>query len=406
MTASFVILALVVATALAFDFTNGFHDTANAMATSIATGALKPKVAVALSAVLNLVGAFLSVQVALTVTNAVVKIQDKSGAPRPELVGSGGVALLLIVLAGLVGGITWNLVTWLLGLPSSSSHALFGGLIGSAIAGLGFSGVNWAGDGTKLDGVIGKVVLPAVMSPVIAGVVAGVGTWLIYRVVAGVAARYTETSFRWGQIGSASLVSLAHGTNDAQKTMGVITLALIASGEWSSTTSIPLWVKVSCALAIALGTYLGGWRIIRTMGKGLVEISPPQGMAAESASAVVILASSQLGFALSTTHVTTGAILGTGVGRPGAQVRWAVAGRMAIAWLLTLPAAAVVGALMWWIGDLVGGVAGAVVIVAVLLALAATVFLRSRRDPVHADNVNNEWDAPAPSSREPATAAR
>jgi len=405
-TASFVILALVVATALAFDFTNGFHDTANAMATSIATGALKPKVAVALSAVLNLVGAFLSVQVALTVTNAVVKIQDKSGAPRPELVGSGGVALLLIVLAGLVGGITWNLVTWLLGLPSSSSHALFGGLIGSAIAGLGFSGVNWAGDGTKLDGVIGKVVLPAVMSPVIAGVVAGVGTWLIYRVVAGVAARYTETSFRWGQIGSASLVSLAHGTNDAQKTMGVITLALIASGEWSSTTSIPLWVKVSCALAIALGTYLGGWRIIRTMGKGLVEISPPQGMAAESASAVVILASSQLGFALSTTHVTTGAILGTGVGRPGAQVRWAVAGRMAIAWLLTLPAAAVVGALMWWIGDLVGGVAGAVVIVAVLLALAATVFLRSRRDPVHADNVNNEWDAPAPSSREPTTAAR
>jgi len=405
-TASFVILALVVATALAFDFTNGFHDTANAMATSIATGALKPKVAVALSAVLNLVGAFLSVQVALTVTNAVVKIQDKSGAPRPELVGSGGVALLLIVLAGLVGGITWNLVTWLLGLPSSSSHALFGGLIGSAIAGLGFSGVNWAGDGTKLDGVIGKVVLPAVMSPVIAGVVAGVGTWLIYRVVAGVAARYTETSFRWGQIGSASLVSLAHGTNDAQKTMGVITLALIASGEWSSTTSIPLWVKVSCALAIALGTYLGGWRIIRTMGKGLVEISPPQGMAAESASAVVILASSQLGFALSTTHVTTGAILGTGVGRPGAQVRWAVAGRMAIAWLLTLPAAAVVGALMWWIGDLIGGVAGAVVIVAVLLALAATVFLRSRRDPVHADNVNNEWDAPAPSSREPATAAR
>jgi len=405
-TASFVILALVVATALAFDFTNGFHDTANAMATSIATGALKPKVAVALSAVLNLVGAFLSVQVALTVTNAVVKIQDKSGAPRPELVGSGGEALLLIVLAGLVGGITWNLVTWLLGLPSSSSHALFGGLIGSAIAGLGFSGVNWAGDGTKLDGVIGKVVLPAVMSPVIAGVVAGVGTWLIYRVVAGVAARYTETSFRWGQIGSASLVSLAHGTNDAQKTMGVITLALIASGEWSSTTSLPLWVKVSCALAIALGTYLGGWRIIRTMGKGLVEISPPQGMAAESASAVVILASSQLGFALSTTHVTTGAILGTGVGRPGAQVRWAVAGRMAIAWLLTLPAAAVVGALMWWIGDLVGGVAGAVVIVAVLLALAATVFLRSRRDPVHADNVNNEWDAPAPSSREPATAAR
>ncbi len=300
MTASFVILALVVVTALAFDFTNGFHDTANAMATSIATGALRPRIAVALSAVLNLVGAFLSVQVALTVTNAVVKIQDRSGAPRPELLAGAGQALLLIVLAGLVGGIVWNLLTWLLGLPSSSSHALFGGLIGAAIAGLGFAGVNWQGDGSKLDGVVGKVILPAVLSPVIAGVVAGVGTWLIYRVTAGVARRYQEKGFRWGQIGSASLVSLAHGTNDAQKTMGVITLALIASGQWHSTTGIPVWVKLVCALAIALGTYLGGWRIIRTMGKGLVEISPPQGMAAESASAAVILASSQLGFALST----------------------------------------------------------------------------------------------------------
>lgn len=405
-TASFVILALVVVTALAFDFTNGFHDTANAMATSIATGALKPKVAVTLSAVLNLVGAFLSVQVALTVTNAVVKIQDGSGAPRPELVSGGGQALLLIVLAGLVGGIAWNLLTWLLGLPSSSSHALFGGLVGAAIAGLGFSGVNWAGDGTKLDGVVGKVVLPALMSPVIAGVVAGVGTWLVYRVTTGVAAKYTENGFRWGQIGTASLVSLAHGTNDAQKTMGVITLALIASGEWSSTTSIPLWVKVSCALAIALGTYLGGWRIIRTLGKGLVEITPPQGMAAESAAAVVILTSSQLGFALSTTHVATGSILGTGVGRPGGEVRWAVAGRMVVAWVLTLPAAAVVGALTWVVGNAVGGVAGAVVVVALLVALAVTVFLRSRQDPVHADNVNDEWSGTPDTAREPAAAAR
>ncbi|MEP6799478.1 MAG: inorganic phosphate transporter, partial [Lapillicoccus sp.] len=192
MTTATIILALVVVTALAFDFTNGFHDTGNAMATSIATGALKPKVAVALSAVLNLVGAFLSVEVALTVTNAVINIQDKSGAPKPEFTANSGYALLLIILAGLVGGIVWNLLTWLLGLPSSSSHALFGGLIGAAIAGLGFSGVKWNGDGTKLDGVIGKVILPALVSPVIAGVVAALGTWLIFRVVAGVAERFTE----------------------------------------------------------------------------------------------------------------------------------------------------------------------------------------------------------------------
>ena len=215
-----VILLLVVITALGFDFTNGFHDTANAMATSIATGALRPKVAVLLSAALNLVGAFLSVEVALTVTNAVVRIQSSDGAPRPELLADGGTALLLIVLAGVVGGILWNLLTWLLGLPSSSSHALFGGLIGAAVAGLGWAGVNWTGDGSKLDGVLGKVVLPALMSPVIAGAVAAAGTWIIYRITVGVATRFTDHGFRWGQIGSASLVSLAHGTNDAQKTMG------------------------------------------------------------------------------------------------------------------------------------------------------------------------------------------
>ncbi|MEO5744664.1 MAG: inorganic phosphate transporter, partial [Terracoccus sp.] len=241
MTSELVVLVLVVITALGFDFTNGFHDTGNAMATSIATGALRPKVAVALSASLNLLGAFLSVEVALTVTNAVIKIQDKSGAPKAEFLTGGGNALLIIVMAGLVGGIVWNLVTWLVGLPSSSSHALFGGLIGAAIAGLGFGGVNWVGDGSKLDGVVGKVILPALLSPVIAAFVATVGTWLIYRITAGVAKRRTESGFRWGQIGSASLVSLAHGTNDAQKTMGVITLALIASGHWSQTGQIPLW---------------------------------------------------------------------------------------------------------------------------------------------------------------------
>ncbi len=399
MTTATVVLALVVVTALAFDFTNGFHDTGNAMATSIATGALKPKVAVALSGVLNLVGAFLSVEVALTVTNAVINIQDKSGAPKPEFLAGGGYSLLLIVLCGLVGGIVWNLLTWLFGLPSSSSHALFGGLIGAAIAGLGLSGVKWNGDGTKLDGVIGKVILPALVSPVIAGAVAALGTWLIFRVVAGVAERFTETGFRWGQIGSASLVSLAHGTNDAQKTMGVITLALIAGGEWTDTKNIPFWVKLSCAVAISAGTYLGGWRIIRTLGKGLVEISSPQGMAAESASAAVILASSHLGFALSTTHVATGSILGTGVGKKGAEVRWNVALRMVAAWMITLPAAAVVGAVMWFIGHLVGGLAGAIVVFLILVAFAVYMFVRSRSQPVHAGNVNDEWEAPATTKR-------
>ncbi len=398
---STLVLVLVIVTALAFDFTNGFHDTGNAMATSIATGALSPKIAVILSAVLNLVGAFLSVQVALTVTNAVIRVQDKTGAPKESLVADHGYPLLLIILCGLVGGIVWNLLTWLLGLPSSSSHALFGGLIGSTVAALGIDGVKWNGEGHKLDGVIGKVIMPALLSPVIASVVAAVGTWLVYAVTRGVARKFTESGFRWGQIGSASLVSLAHGTNDAQKTMGVITLALIAGGHWSDTSAIPVWVKLACALAIALGTYIGGWRIIRTLGKGLVEISSPQGMAAESASAAVILASSHLGFALSTTHVATGSILGTGIGRRGAEVRWAVAGRMAVAWLITLPAAAAVGGATWWVGDLLGGAAGPIVVFGVLVALALVMWARAKRAPVHAGNVNDPWApraAPSPSA--------
>ncbi|HRB99086.1 MAG: inorganic phosphate transporter [Candidatus Lutibacillus vidarii] len=397
MSSAAVILALVVVVALTFDFTNGFHDTANAMATSIATGALRPKAAVALSAVLNLVGAFLSVEVAVTVTNAVVKLQDSTGAPAQALLVDQGQGLLLIVLAGLVGGIIWNLLTWLLGLPSSSSHALFGGLVGATIAGLGMSGVNWVGNGTKLDGVIGKVVMPALLSPLIAVAIAGVGTWLIYRITAGVERRFQERGFRWGQIGSASLVSLAHGTNDAQKTMGVITLALIASGSWSDTKSVPFWVKLTCALAIALGTYLGGWRIIRTLGKGLVEIDSPQGMAAESSSAAVILASSHLGFALSTTHVATGSILGTGIGR-GATVRWGVAGRMVLAWFVTFPAAGLVGAITWYVGHAVGGLAGAFTVCAILIGLASWMWRRSRRAPVDHTNVNADWTAPDPAA--------
>ncbi|GAA1387940.1 inorganic phosphate transporter [Luteococcus peritonei] len=384
---------LVVATAIAFDFTNGFHDTGNAMATSIATGALKPKTAVTLSAILNLIGAFLSVEVALTVTNAVVKIQDKTGAPKSEYLANHGHMLLMIVFCGLVGGIVWNLLTWLLGLPSSSSHALFGGLVGSTLVALGAGGVNWMGDGHKLDGVVGKVVLPAFASPAVAALVATCGTWLVYKITEGVAERYKESGFRWGQIGTASLVSLAHGTNDAQKTMGVITLALIAYGTWTDTTSIPWWVKVACAVAIALGTYIGGWRIIRTLGKGLVEISSPQGMAAEASSAAVILTSSHLGFALSTTHVATGSILGTGLGKRGAEVRWGVALRMVLAWFITLPSAALVGALCYLVGDNLPGYLGVAAVFTILLVTAGWIYARSRKAPVSAHNVNDEWEA-------------
>ena len=402
-TPELIVLALVVVTALAFDFTNGFHDTGNAMATSIATGALKPRAAVTLSAVLNLVGAFLSVEVALTVTNAVVNIQDSSGAPRPELIDDGGMALLMIILAGLTGAIIWNLLTWLFSLPSSSSHALFGGLVGATMAGLGVGGVKWVGDGTKLDGVVGKVILPALMSPVIAVLVAALGTWLVFKITAGVAEKYRESGFRWGQIGSASLVSLAHGTNDAQKTMGVITLALIATGSWTDLTAVPFWVKLACALAIALGTYLGGWRIIRTLGKGLVEIASPQGMAAESSSAAVILASSHMGFALSTTHVATGSILGTGIGKRDATVNWKVAGRMLLAWGITLPAAGIVGAVMWFVGHTIGGLLGAAVVFAILVAASYWMYQRSKRSAVDHRNVNDEWVEKATAEGGPVT---
>ncbi|MGL5405250.1 MAG: inorganic phosphate transporter [Propionibacteriaceae bacterium] len=392
MSIELLLLVLVVITALAFDFTNGFHDTGNAMATSIATGALHPKRAVLISAILNLVGAFLSVEVALTVTNAVIKIQDKTGAPKPEYLANHGHTLLMLVFCGLIGGIIWNLLTWLWGLPSSSSHALFGGLIGATVGALGWGEINWAGNGTKIDGVIGKVVLPAFASPVVAALVAMIATWLVHRITHNVSERYRETGFRWGQIGTSSLVSLAHGTNDAQKTMGVITLALIAYGDWTSTTEIPWWVKVSCAIAIFLGTYSGGWRIIRTLGKGLVEISAPQGLSAEASSAAVILTSSHLGFALSTTHVATGSILGSGLGKPGAEVRWSVALRMVMAWLITLPAAGIVGYVVYLVGSLIPGYAGVLTVFAILLVAAGVMYRHSQKEPVDSHNVNNEWE--------------
>ena len=383
MTTELIILVIVVLTALAFDFTNGFHDTGNAMATSIATGALKPKTAVALSASLNLVGAFLSVEVARSVGSGIVNLDRID-------VATDGPALMLIVFTGLVGGILWNVLTWLLGLPSSSSHALFGGLIGSAIVAIGFDGVQWMG-------VLSKIIVPAVLSPVIAAIVAATGTWLVYRIAAPVADDRKHGGFRKGQVATASLMSLAHGTNDAQKTMGVIFLALVASGTLSNDDAIPLWVKASCAIAIALGTYLGGWRIIRTLGKGIVEVDTPQGVAADGASAAIILTSSHFGMALSTTHVASGSILGSGLGRKGAEVRWSVAGRMVVAWLITLPAAAIVGALTWLIGHGLNALTGTqfigeMTVFALLVIFCFLMWRHSQKDNIDASNVTGDWD--------------
>lgn len=410
MSAEMLILVLLVITALGFDFTNGFHDTGNAMATSIATGALKPKVAVGLSAVLNLVGAFLSVEVAATITKDVLKIQQVSGDNAGELLpGLNSDTALIIIFAGLVGAILWNVFTWLFGLPSSSSHALFGGLIGSGIAAIGTGGVNW-------EGVLGKIVVPALFAPVIALLVAACGTWMVFKLTQKVLESRKEAGFRYGQIATASLVSLAHGTGDAQKTMGVIALALIATGHLDSATvshGLPFWVIASCAFAIAIGTYLGGWRIIRTLGKGLVEISSPQGMAAEASSAAIILTSSAAGMPLSTTQVATGSIMGSGIGKKGAQVRWQVAGRMAVAWITTLPAAGAVGALCFVLADRIGGLAGAGTIFAILILGCFYMWRRAQRQKIDAGNVNADWDentdsivpAEAPADLAPAGAA-
>ncbi|WP_006247257.1 inorganic phosphate transporter [Mycolicibacterium tusciae] len=365
------LLIIVVITALAFDFTNGFHDTGNAMAASIASGALKPKAAVTMSAVLNLIGAFLSTAVAAAIAKGLIEP---------------GLVTLELVFAGLVGGIVWNLLTWLLGLPSSSSHALIGGIVGAMLAAVGGHGVIWAG-------LLSKVLVPAVLAPVIATLVASIGTWLVYRMVRGVPEKRTNSGFRYGQVGSAALISLAHGTNDAQKTMGVIFLALIAYGSAAESDPMPpFWVIFACAVAIALGTYLGGWRIIRTLGKGLVEIKPPQGLAADSSSATIILLSSHFGYSLSTTHVATGSILGSGIGKAGADVRWGVAGRMASAWLITLPAAGTVGAAMYWLVNSIGGFVGATVGFLFLAGVSFIIWLQSRKTPIDHNNVNDEWE--------------
>ncbi|MGW7686518.1 anion permease [Kribbella sp. NPDC054772] len=367
------LVVVVIVTALVFDFTNGFHDTANAMATSIATGALKPKVAVAVSAVLNLVGAFISTEVAKTISSGIV---DDAKVTVP------------VIFGGLVGAILWNLLTWYLGLPSSSSHALFGGLIGATWIASGSDAVHFAT-------VVQKIIVPAVLAPIVAGVVALLGTFLAYKITARARKQTVNDSFRAGQIASASLVSLAHGTGDAQKTMGVITLVLITSGSLPTGSRPPLWVILAAGLAIAAGTYLGGWRIIRTMGKGLAEIESPQGFAAETSSTAVLLASSHLGFPLSTTQVCSGSILGAGLGKRLAEVRWTVAGRMAVAWLLTLPAAAVVGALSGRVAD--SGTLGVVAIAVLALVAGGAIYAASRRRPVTSDNVNEYPGSTTPS---------
>ncbi|MFI6462319.1 anion permease [Streptomyces sp. NPDC050528] len=364
------ILAIVVVTALAFDFTNGFHDTANAMATTISTGALKPKVAVAMSATLNLVGAFLSVEVANTISKGLV---DESGI-RPE-----------VIFAALVGAILWNLVTWLVGLPSSSSHALMGGLIGATIASAGTGAVHG-------DVLVTKVLLPALAAPVVAGVAAMLATRFSYALSRNAGGKAADKGFRVGQIASAGLVSLAHGTNDAQKTMGIITLALVAGGSIAPDSDPPTWVILSAGLAIAMGTYIGGWRIIRTMGKGLTDLQPQQGFAAQTSAAAVILASSHIGFSLSTTHAVSGSVMGAGLGRKGGVVRWSTATRMFVAWGLTLPAAALVGALAESVTDL--GDWGTALVAVFLVASSTGIWLLSRRQVVDASNVN-EIDEPA-----------
>jgi PiT family inorganic phosphate transporter len=362
------IVVLVIISALLFDFTNGFHDTANAMATSIATGALSPRAAVLISGALNLVGAFLSVEVARTISSGLVDDTRITAT---------------VIFGGLIGAILWNLLTWLLALPSSSSHALFGGLIGATWVAAGAGAVHF-------DTVVAKVLVPALLAPLVAGIVALTGTYLAYRITARSEHAAVERGFRIGQVVSASLVSLAHGTNDAQKTMGIITLTLITAGTLPSGSSPPVWVIGSAGLAIALGTSVGGWRIIRTLGRRITEIETPQGFAAETSSTATILISSQLGFPLSTTQVCTGAVFGAGAGRKLAEVRWRLAGRMAVAWLLTLPSAAIIGAVAGRVAST--GTFGTIVAGTVALAIAAGIYVLSRRNPVGTHNVNEPPD--------------
>jgi inorganic phosphate transporter, PiT family len=359
-----VVIVIVVATALLFDFTNGFHDTANVVATSISTHAMPPRIAVAYAAIFNFIGAFISLAVAATVAKDVV---------------DAAVITPTVVYAGLVGAIAWNLATWYLGLPSSSSHALIGGVVGSAFAASG-------ADAVLSDGVLGKVLIPAVLAPVVAFVVGVIAINLVYGIVGRERPGPVNRGFRLGQVLSGGLLALAHGTNDAQKTMGVITLALIANGNLSSDSDVPTWVVIAAASAISLGTYFGGWRIIRTMGTRIIKMDAAQGFSAQGAGAAVILASSHYGFPLSTTQVISGGVMGVGAGKKLSAVRWGVAGNIVVAWLLTLPAAAAMGAAVYGFSSLFGnGAAGPVIITILGIAGTALAFARRlRQEPLPA----------------------
>jgi len=350
-----VIMVIVVGTALAFDFTNGFHDTANVVATSISTGAARPQAAITVASLLNFAGAFISISVAATVANEVVDT---------------AVITPTVVFAGLIGAIAWNLITWWFGLPSSSSHALIGGVVGSAVAAAGF-------DAILAEGLVGKVLIPAVIAPLVAFLVAGIGIGLAYRIAGRQRPGPVARGFRYGQVVSGGLLALAHGTNDAQKTMGVITLALIANGTLGADSNPPFWVIASAATAIALGTYTGGWRIIRTTGSRIIKMDAAQGFSAQGAGAAVILASTHFGFPLSTTHVINGGVMGAGAGKRVSAVRWGVAGNIVVAWLLTLPAAAAIGAVVYGLTNVFGsGALGPVLVALMALALVGAIFVR------------------------------
>ena len=360
-----VVLVIVVATALVFDFTNGFHDTANVVATSISTHALSPRVAVGMAALLNFAGAFISIQVAATIASDVVD----AGAITPT-----------VIFAGLVGAISWNLITWYFGLPSSSSHALIGGVVGAVIAAVGTAAV----DG---EGILGKVLIPAVLAPIVAFVIGAIAIIIAYRICGRLRPGPVTRGFRLGQIFTGGMLALAHGTNDAQKTMGVITLTLITAGMVAPESSPPPGVILAAGLAIGLGTYMGGWRIIRTLGNRVSDIGPIQGFSAETTSAAVILSSTHLGLPLSTTQVCTGSIFGAGAGRRLASVHWGTAGRIVVAWSFTLPSAAVVGAAASWLAAT--GTAGVIVVAVSGIALASGIYAASRRNAVTAANVTD-----------------
>jgi len=319
------LLVVAIVVALGFDFTNGFHDTANAVATSISTRALSPRLAVAVASIANLVGAFVTTAVASTVGKGIVDT---------------GLANTKTVLAALVGAIAWNLLTWWLGLPSSSSHALIGGLVGAAIVQSGWSGVQW-------HGLAHKVVIPAFVAPTLAFGVAFVLLVAIFWIFQRMPAAAANRTFRLGQLLSGTFVAFTHGSNDAQKTMGVIALALYTNGSIDH-FYIPGWVKVAAGMAIAAGTYAGGWRIMRTLGQRLYKMEPAAGFSAQLSAGAVIDMATRLGYPLSTTHVISGAVLGAGSTKRLSAVRWGIAGNIVGAWFLTIPAAALVAGAVYW----------------------------------------------------------